>query len=376
MALQIYEVAYSTDGSTYTALTDVQNITLNLGRQSQLDQIKAATASFSLRYPNGYATPITELVSGTFIRFRNTTGTPYEIFFGKIANVSVRYGIPFVSNVGNADYVDVSCEGQFADIARMQGENYVMAADDIIAQINNANTETGLLCGFLPVSATTEMGGTTVSGTWGDWFAQTALTLNARLRDGGSIAGSTIVSPFSISVSSVNFSDVANDATNQVYSTIDFGSLADNFYTQVTVDPENFAAQTVTKSGATAPFRTYNVNTFNASTSQATDYANYLLNNYDTPSFAIQSFSCAASAQSSFKLDKIGASNYLPAAVGTQVEVTFRGSTFVCIIEGVTMSATPNETIFTYYVSGADLNAYLILDNATFGKLDSNRLGY
>ena len=161
-----------------------------------------------------------------------------------------------------------------------------------------------------------------------------------------------------------------------MYSTIDFGSLADNFYTQVTVDPENFAAQTVTKSGATAPFRTYNVNTFNASTSQATDYANYLLNNYDTPSFAIQSFSCAASAQSSFKLDKIGASNYLPAAVGTQVEVTFRGSTFVCIIEGVTMSATPNETIFTYYVSGADLNAYLILDNVQFGKLDENRLGY
>jgi len=185
-----------------------------------------------------------------------------------------------------------------------------------------------------------------------------------------------MVSPFQNTVSSVNFSDVANDATNQVYQTIDFGSLADNFYTQITVDPENFAAQTVTKVGATAPFRTYNVNTFNASTAQATDYANYLLNNYDTASFAIQSFSCAAAAQSSFQLDKIGASNYLPNAVGTQVSVTFRGTTFVCIIEGVTMSATPDNAFFTYYVSGADLNSYLILNNATFGKLDENKLGY
>jgi hypothetical protein len=66
----------------------------------------------------------------------------------------------------------------------------------------------------------------------------------------------------------------------------------------------------------------------------------------------------------------------MPQAPGTQVSVTFRGTTYQCIIEGVTMSATPAGASFTYYVSGADLNAYLILDNATFGKLDSNRLAY
>jgi hypothetical protein len=40
------------------------------------------------------------------------------------------------------------------------------------------------------------------------------------------------------------------------------------------------------------------------------------------------------------------------------------------------MSATPNSTRFTFYVSGQDLNAYLILDNTKLGKLDENRLGY
>jgi hypothetical protein len=40
------------------------------------------------------------------------------------------------------------------------------------------------------------------------------------------------------------------------------------------------------------------------------------------------------------------------------------------------MSARPGGASFTYYVSGADLNAYLILDNTTFGRLDYNKLGY
>jgi len=83
-----------------------------------------------------------------------------------------------------------------------------------------------------------------------------------------------------------------------------------------------------------------------------------------------------AEAQSSFQLDKIGGASVLAQAPGTQVGVTFRGTTYQCIIEGVTMSATPAGASFTYYVSGADLNAYLILNNTTFGRLDYNRLGY
>ena len=83
MAVQTYVAAYSTDGVTYTSLTNLQNIGINFGRQSQLEQIRAATATFSLRYPDGYATPIAELVAGTFVRFRNETGSPYAIFLAK-----------------------------------------------------------------------------------------------------------------------------------------------------------------------------------------------------------------------------------------------------------------------------------------------------
>ena len=162
-----------------------------------------------------------------------------------------------------------------------------------------------------------------------------------------------------------------------MYDNIEFASFADNFYTQVTVDPESFAAQTV-ETGV-KPFRTYTVNTLNASTGQATDYANYLLNNFTTAGLTISSFSCLANAQNNFKLWNLstGAGSLeIGTCVGAQVNVTFRGTTYNCIIEGASFSAIPGEARYTYYVSDADLNAYLILDNALFGTLDNNKLGY
>ena len=376
MPLQSYTISYTTNnGASWTALTNVQNIQFSLGRQAQLDQVKSSTGSFQMRYPTGYASPITALVSGTIIRIQNTTGTAYTIWSGRIDNVSAQYGIPYTGGVGQADYLNVTFEGAFAVAGRMQGNNYAMAAGSIATQMTNASTQTGLTLSF-DGSASQSLAATTVSSTWGDWINRVCQSTNSRIWDTYDYLSVAVISPFSSNINSVNFSDVANNATNQVYNQINFDSLADNFYTQVTVTPESFGAATVTQAGASVPYRAYQANTLNNSTSQATDYANYLLANYGTSRFAISSFTCMAEAQSSFQLDKIGASNNLAYSPGTQVGVAFRGTTYQCIIEGVTMSATPAGASFTYYVSGADLNAYLILDNTVFGRLDYNKLGY
>ena len=377
MALQRYTVSYSLNGiSGWTAVTNLQSLNVNLGRVAQLDQIRSSNASFTLRYPTGFASPITDLVSGTFIKIENTTGSAYSIWLGKITDVMAEYGLPYVGGVGNADFLTVTCEGNFAAVGRMQGDSYVMPAGSLSQQCLNAYNESGVQIQFITSGSEPQLASTTVSNTWGDWVAKAAQSVNARMWDSSTTNGSWIVSPFFTNVSSVNFSDTANNSTNQVYNQINFDSLADNFYTQVTVTPESFGEATVTAVGATTPYRTYQTNTFNSSTSQATDFANYLLANYGTAKFAISSFTCMAEAQSSFQLDKIGYQNMMSQAPGTQVSVTFRGTTFQCIIEGVNMSATPAGASFTFYVSGADLNAYLILDNATFGRLDFNKLAY
>ena len=376
MGLQSYTVSFTTNnGVSWTALTNVQNIQFSIGRQAQLDQTRASTGSFEMRYPTGYASPIAAMVAGTQIRIQNTTGTAYTIWTGRINDVTAEYGIPYAGGVGQADYLNVSFEGAFATLGRMLGNDYAMPADTILNQVANCTTQTGVNTGFSGGSAPT-LAATTVSGTWGDWVNRVCQSTNSRIWDSLIVDSVSVVSPFTYSVSTINFSDTANNATNQVYNKINFDSLADNFYTQVTVDPENFAASTVTNVGAVAPFRTYQTNTLNASTAQAADYANYLLSNYGSAKFAISSFSCMAEAQNSFQLDKIGNLGFFACIPGTQVGVTFRGVTYQCIIEGVNVSATPAGAMFTYYVSGADLNAYLILDNATFGRLDFNKLGY
>lgn len=379
MPLQNYRILYATapTGVDYVQLTNVQNIQFTVGRQAQLDQINASVGSFTMRYPTGYASPITQLVSGTRIVIQNCTGTPYTIFCGRISDVSVEYGIPYSGSVGVADYLTVTFEGAFAAAARMQGNNYAMAAGTTAGQLGTAGAQIGVNCSFEGQSV--PLAATTISSTWGDWINRVCQTTNSRIWDtwdAGDQGSISVISPFFRPVSTINFSDTANNSTNQVYEKINFDSLADNFYTQVTVTPESFSAATVTKAGASLPYRTLQSNTLNASTSQATDYANYLLSNYGQARFAISSFTCKAEAQNSFQLDKIGSTSSLLYAVGTQVAVTFRGTTYQCIIEGVTMSATPAGASFTYYVSGADLNAYLILDNAVFGKLDFNKLGY
>jgi hypothetical protein len=63
--------------------------------------------------------------------------------------------------------------------------------------------------------------------------------------------------------------------------------------------------------------------------------------------------------------------------VGTAESVKFRGTTYQCLIEGAALSGTPQGGVYaTYFVSGADLNNYLLLNNAVYGRLDFNKLGY
>ena len=368
-----YSVDYSTDNITWTALTNVQQLNMTIGRQAMLDQYSASTGNIVVRYPNGYTSPIAAMVPGTYIRIKtpNTTDAYYSTYF-RIKDVSVTYGKPYVSNVGNADYLNISIEGFFATASRMSGQGYSMSAGLLSAQLLNMLSQAGINASY---TFNPQMGASTVSGTWGDWVNSSLVTINGRLTDCQGVDAIILKGPFNSTTCSVNFSDAANNATNQVYDEASFGAWSDNFYTQVTVDPADFAAQTATKSGAAIPYRTYTVNTVSASAGQALDQANFLLSQYQTQRFALTSVSCLAEAQTSFKLDKMGLSQ-LGEMIGARVSVTFRGTVYQSIIEGISVTATPESSRYTYYLSGADLNNYLILGDSVFGRLDYNKLGY
>jgi hypothetical protein len=222
------------------------------------------------------------------------------------------------------------------------------------------------------------MVGTNITGTWGDWYNQLLTTLNGRMWDMNGLDTIYVVSPFLQNpineASTAVFSDTP--ASNEFsYDQIDFNSYADNYWTQVSVTPLGGSVVTVTQAGATTPYRTYSINTLNSSTGQATDFANYLASLYGTPQFRIASISCLVTGSFNSQIDGLG--NQTPVSYpGMRISVEFRGTTYSAIIEGVTISATPESSRYTFTLSAAEQNNYLILGSTVYGTLNNNKLGY
>jgi hypothetical protein len=378
-----YKVKYSTDGVNFTALTNVQNIIVNLGRERQLDAYNASSANVEIRYPNGFASPIAALITGTYLKIEtpNTLDTVGGCFIGRIRDVQVTYGIPYASNVGNSDYLNISAEGFFAAVSRMNGDNYTMVTDTPQNQLTASNAITGTSGAYLrPTGSNPVLASTTISGTWGDWYNAMLTTLNGRMWDANIIDEIKVVSPFYQnpinSAYVVTFSDTPNLVTEYSYDQIDFTSYADNFWTQAAITPEGLSTVTVTATGATTPYRTYSLNSLNSTAAQATDFGNYLVSLYGTSQFRIFSISCLMEGSSKNAQLDILADQTAPSYMGMRIIVVFRGSTFNCIIEGVTITGTPEMSRYTFTLSAAEQNNYLILDEAVFGRLDYNKLGY
>ena len=101
--------------------------------------------------------------------------------------------------------------------------------------------------------------------------------------------------------------------------------------------------------------------------------AAYLLGIYGDNGFGISSISCNSEAQNTWALD-LGYAWW--DIVGYSTYVYFRGQTFRCTILGSDFSATPEGSRFTYYLADIGLTPYLILDDASTGILDVNKIGW
>jgi len=362
---QNYKVEYYAS-STWTALTGVQNIDLRWGRQKITDVYSPNTGTIRVKSPNYFASPITALVPGTQIKITNQT-TSQEITTMYLSNVEVEYGIPYVASQGQADYITLSVEGGFAKIGRAQGNNYAMAAGLMSTQLSTASTQTGVTIG-VDSSNSTDMlvGASTVSGSWGDWLNTFLTTTGSRLQDYNS--NPNVSYKYAIGTG-LNFSDTTNDATNKKYNVLNFGSLVDNYYTQVEIDPTGLAASIV-QTGS-APYRTLRLSTFNPDSSQATDLANYYLAALSATNVQPISISMLAEAQAVNNLDY----NFF-GRTNNRSTLTFRGTTQTVMVIGGSMSATPESMVMTCYLSGFNNQNFFTLNSSVFGTLDYNRLGF
>ena len=370
MAVQTYTVSYSLASTpgTIVNLSDVVSFNMKQGREKQLDDYSADTAQVTLRYPNGYASPNTALVPGNIIRVKHDASGEY-VYAGYISGVSVNYGIPYSGGVGNADFINISCESYFARFGRLEGNSQAITGGLFATVAADIALYSGLTINPQTNALTQSVSASTVTNTYGEWLSQYIRTINGRMAQAAAVI---VYGPGDIVASSASFSDTANDATNQVYDNIQFSAFGDNYYTQLTVTPTVQAAQTVTS--GSGPYRSLKFNTFSSTTTTALNLANFMLSQYSTTDVQISSISCLSEAQTSFKLNNMGVPTAL--LIGMQVPIKFRGTTYYGIIEGFTMTATPESSRWTYYISGASLNSTLILNDAVFGKIGTGKLGF
>jgi hypothetical protein len=365
----VYTAEYSNDQVTWTALSNVQSLSGFVGRQKLVDTFEPSRMSVSIRYPNGYASPIAALTVGTWVRIKRT-GATYELWRGRIRNLSVSYGIPYQGGVGNADFLNLELEGALAEMGRAQGNNQVITEDLVFYLLGDITTYTGLSIGTtFTVGNSPTLSTATVSSSYAQYLNTLASSVGATIKDGSNIVG-VYTKDFNGSLP-VSFSDVANNSTNQVYDGIQFDNVAADFYTEVEVNTAT-VGNVVVNSGA-APYRTLRIETINVSTNQASDVANYYLGIFNPPSFGINQITCLAEAQNSMNLE-LGYGWY--DIIGYRTYVTFRGETYYMTILGASIDATPDSTRYTYYLASADLNPYLILDDPVYGILDQNKLSW
>lgn len=368
---QQYTIEYSTNGTTWTALSYVQQISASIGRQQLQDTFEPSKLSFTARYPGGFSAPNTALVVDTLVRLKRTGGT-YTMWTGRIRNVTVEWGKPYSSSVGVEDYVTVECEGALAQWGRLQGNDLSVPANDLLSQLATVLSGTNLQYGTTYTASTSPaLGASTVSDSLANWLNTACATVGATIKDGSDTSIVGVNGRDWVGNLPVQFSDTTNNSTNQQYDEIVFDSVSADYFTQIEVNTQSYG--TVVVSTGTAPYRTLRQVSYSSSASTATDLANYLLGIYGDNGFGISSISCVSERQNNWALD-LGYGWW--DIIGYSTLVVFRGTTLRCTIVGSSFSATPNESRFTYYLADIGLTPFLVLDDANVGILGTNKLGW
>jgi hypothetical protein len=384
--------SYSTtvDG-TYTALTGIQTISVNRGRQRFQDPFSQSSCVIELIPANSYATA---LAVGQYIDVRdsNSASSP-SYFVGRITDVNRSFDMPYNSGTGAApgDRITIFATGGTGVIGAKLYNNASFGSgptqiyEGIVTQQSGARA---IIC--LPDAAT--FGYVTPAASAVSNYSGSALDLvNKYLRtdqllldDYDSKRSSylgwstfTTIAPLAYDTSTYAFTD---NTSSGKYVGIDYMSSVQNSFDVVQVAPAGLAIQTATLSSSID--NTLRYDTINNTTTDALSLANFILATNNQPTavpFAITTNTLVDST--CLTLAKIprpsGAVLDAPAnfPIGSTATIAFRGTNVSGTVQGV-------QT--TFYVDYASVRVFLsptlgtpfVLNSTTNGILNTNVLGY
>ena len=341
-------------------ITSILSFNCSSGRQSKTDVYASGTASFTVRNPQDLpASVVMEALVSCGANGRS-------LFSGYVTNIQFNYGM-----VTNEDTCTISLEGYLSFLGRGYLDNFALTGGTTGAEANRIGTSLSGSAKTISNIGTSSL--TDTSSYTG--AAQNILTTlvsqeQGRLQEGSgqlyffgrSYLQNPAASPYFFF--DFKFTDTNPGTTGVAYNAVNFASSTDNYFTQTTITPASVAPQFAGNGS-----RNLQLSTYDPTTTQADNLAKYALNEFNSNTSVPQSISTKNSLDSA--MDPIEM-----LLVGWQLPIIFRGTTYQTIIEGWTISANPEDIFYTFYVSGFEQNNYLKLDDAVFGRLDYNKLGF
>lgn len=365
----------ATINGTYTSITGIQSVSINRGRNYFQDNFKASSCVIELIPANSYALPF---AIGQFIDVRAAnTATSRAYFAGKITDIRRDYAIPYNSGTGAApgDRITITATGgtglmaqntllggtafAFTDCAFQTYE--VAAAAGVVWTYNVSNSVTSSLATMPAQSAL-------------DICNQLARTGQFNIDDGDQNRNAANAQFFVFNKQSITktFTDTGAGIK---YNGLAFQSSAQSTFNKVNVIPVGLTAQT--SQAASGPYNSLDYNTYNKTTGDALTLANYLYALFNTATQATPYQLTTTTAVDASCLDVATVAS--PAGeytwIGAGVTINFRGTAYLAAIQQIQTTFYPDYAQVQLTLSPS-LGQPFTLDSATFGILNSNRLGY
>lgn len=355
------------EGGTLRTLPagSIQSLVWTTGRQNISDQWTGGQCTIYGRTTLTYPPVVGGRVQVELVR---SSDSDAAYFYGFISDFRVVYGI-----VSSMDTWEMRIEGPMARAGRATGTVTTTASASTYDMA--VSIKTGLTGTIITTVPAAGWGSTTSAQTFTNaQFSEIVNTL-AQTEQGHvveSVDTTTSWDPQLILAGrnatgyGSTVATFADDGTGKEFYEIEFLSAAYNYGSKVIVSATGLADQ----SSGTGTY-TQTFSTINATTGQAADLAGYIKTELDLATavpFALR-YRQAAKTPASADLSQ-------QSRVHQNVTVKFRGSTYQCRIEGSTLSASPDGGyICTLYLSSSLQNAWLVLDDAVYGKLDTGKLG-
>lgn len=383
-----WDVAYSANGSTWTDVSNyVVNGTMKVGRQRLTDRYTPDIFSVELLAPasDGPAIPPVRY----YLRAETViSATTYTLFLGVITDVNRDYGIPYNSGTGAApaDRITITAASYGMYLSgRGVATNVVIGANTTLETAVNAVYDDGVSTSGGPTfvgspASASDIWNTaiaqdeTYTGNVLDYINSVVASVVSRMSDGPSLtAGPNLLDGNYISGNDFNFSDGAAFGTQtHPYNQIEFLASDNNSYTEIRVGYNSNAA-TVSAVSGSQPYQTYSTVSVLESAATAQGAADLTLAILSQSQYTPFRVSTKASMMSNPLLPIQLSSNNTGRAIGSLVQVRFRGTVYQTILEGYIITQDRDDAYYTFFLSPG-LGQPLILDDANFGILDTNTL--